>query len=397
MMLDVAYITLAFLAASLGDIASHWSFDAIEDGEVVDHIQGLNAEVNGAVLQQGALHGCLYFDGLDDYASVESIGAVQKILGNLGEGTISAWFRFDHSPGFMDIETIFYLGAEEQYSVFGSTTDGFELEVGHFSAQRRLYWTLITTEGDDTSVPFCWSTTEHLDTSRWYHIVSTVSESEGTHVYLNNVEILDSNELTWNFGDESMCRFFGDVLLQEVLWFGKGLWDNEHKFYEGAIDEVKIWSRAITAEEVHAEYERIASVGQLEINPSIPDEIIVVNGISLFGVYENIAELGWRIDDGDFTLQQIDTIESNWSIDLLSSEVPAGRHEIKVLGRNAARRAFIDSRIIIQPDLNGDDIVNIADLLMLIDAWGECECPEDLTGNGQVGVNDLLFLIGQWS
>ena len=54
-------------------------------------------------------------------------------------------------------------------------------------------------------------------------------------------------------------------------------------------------------------------------------------------------------------------------------------------------------------DLNGDGVVDVFDLLLLLDAWGPCDdpddprsCPADLDGSGAVDVFDLLLLLGQW-
>lgn len=51
-------------------------------------------------------------------------------------------------------------------------------------------------------------------------------------------------------------------------------------------------------------------------------------------------------------------------------------------------------------DINGDGVVNVEDLLMLLAAWGPCDdcenCPEDLNGDCLVNVEDLLILLGNW-
>jgi len=50
----------------------------------------------------------------------------------------------------------------------------------------------------------------------------------------------------------------------------------------------------------------------------------------------------------------------------------------------------------------GDDMVDHADLMALLNAWGACadpcppQCPADLTGNCRVDVRDLLLLLAQW-
>jgi carboxypeptidase A1 len=48
-------------------------------------------------------------------------------------------------------------------------------------------------------------------------------------------------------------------------------------------------------------------------------------------------------------------------------------------------------------DLNGDDTVDVLDLLILLDTWGPCAgCAEDLNGDGTVDVLDLLILLDAW-
>jgi hypothetical protein len=48
-------------------------------------------------------------------------------------------------------------------------------------------------------------------------------------------------------------------------------------------------------------------------------------------------------------------------------------------------------------DLNGDNVVNVSDLLILLGAWGACPgCDADLNGDDVVNVSDLLILLGAW-
>lgn len=48
-------------------------------------------------------------------------------------------------------------------------------------------------------------------------------------------------------------------------------------------------------------------------------------------------------------------------------------------------------------DLNGDDLVNVNDLLVMLTVWGPCPgCPADLNGDGNVNVIDLLELLTAW-
>lgn len=47
-------------------------------------------------------------------------------------------------------------------------------------------------------------------------------------------------------------------------------------------------------------------------------------------------------------------------------------------------------------DLDGNSVVDVSDLLMLLGAWGQSGQPADLDGSGSVDVGDLLILLGAW-
>jgi hypothetical protein len=50
------------------------------------------------------------------------------------------------------------------------------------------------------------------------------------------------------------------------------------------------------------------------------------------------------------------------------------------------------------PDLNGDGLVNAADLALLLNGWGACAgCVGDLNRDGTVGAADLAIMLNAWS
>ena len=49
-------------------------------------------------------------------------------------------------------------------------------------------------------------------------------------------------------------------------------------------------------------------------------------------------------------------------------------------------------------DLDGNGVIDVSDLLILLSGWGECDdiCDADLNSDGVVDVSDLLMLLGNW-
>jgi hypothetical protein len=48
-------------------------------------------------------------------------------------------------------------------------------------------------------------------------------------------------------------------------------------------------------------------------------------------------------------------------------------------------------------DVNGDGMVDVLDMLLVLAAWGAGSGPEDVNGDGIVNVLDLLEVLGNWS
>jgi hypothetical protein len=96
-----------------------------------------------------------------------------------------------------------------------------------------------------------------------------------------------------------------------------------------------------------------------------------------------------------------DTVGANGNLYMHSGVVPGGS-----LQNGAAINGVQIRRIVPNPaDLSGDGAVGVQDLLMVINAWGQCdpppaECAEDIapppSGDDSVGVPDLLMVINNW-
>ena len=64
---------------------------------------------------------------------------------------------------------------------------------------------------------------------------------------------------------------------------------------------------------------------------------------------------------------------------------------------SVALRTVLESDAPCDGDVNGDGVIDGADLASLLGAWGKCEgCPEDIDGNGVVDGADLATVLGAW-
>jgi len=62
---------------------------------------------------------------------------------------------------------------------------------------------------------------------------------------------------------------------------------------------------------------------------------------------------------------------------------------------------YVDSNVGVPGDLDGDQVVGVADFLLLLTAWGPCSdcgsCPADFDGDCAVGITDFLILLANWT
>ncbi len=111
------------------------------------------------------------------------------------------------------------------------------------------------------------------------------------------------------------------------------------------------------------------------------------NGLAVFG-------------SGNVTSESaVDNVEHLYINDLASGEYVV---EIRRVDSSSSSRVFclawlFPEQVGVPGDVNGDGVVDVNDILMLIVAWGPCDgCPEDINGDGTVNVSDLIELISNW-
>ena len=259
-MLLLTAIFLAAIAHAQPGLVAHWSFDEPAGDTLYDNSSYANWGMNyGAERVPGIKGNALGFDGSDDYARIPRDGAFPPaVLAGLGQGSISVWFKADHIPTDYGIAPIFYYGGEEKCDFFDAANSGLIIELGHTPihfGSERLYFTIW--KNGCTYPSFCYDSRTPVSEGEWHHFVAVVGENYNTG-YLDGVEMINRR---YNFGNELYSQFFEDALLHENLWIGRGYWDRNDMYFDGKIDELRIYDRPLTANEVWQLYTDTTTTG----------------------------------------------------------------------------------------------------------------------------------------
>ncbi len=210
-----AGLTVSLLS---GPIA-YWKFDETSGTTASDSSgNGHAGTVSGASWVQGRVNNALSFNGTDGLVDVGDI----DVLADL---TISAWIKPSSLPvtgSYKDIVTKTNGGGDSNHylEIYGD-----EVGFGFYNNG----WREHTTSAADLAV------------ETWYHVAVTYSDSANrVTIHVNGVKVLDETESYSLVPNNSATKI------------GAGFSGEE---FSGLIDEVKIYSRALSDSEILAEYQ----------------------------------------------------------------------------------------------------------------------------------------------
>jgi hypothetical protein len=240
-------------------LVAHWNFEELVADTIYDISQNANHGTNyGGSLVPGILGNALSFDGIDAYARIPKDGKPPpNIFSTLFKGSISVWFKAINIPLTYGISLILYYGADENCDFFDAANKGLIIELGHspiYMASRAIYYTVWK---DGCTFPSsCFDSFKPVSINEWHHYVVVVGLDFNTG-YLDGVEMTGRR---YSFGDPSYSQFFNDALVHEKMWLGRGYWGNTTQYFEGSIDELRIYDRALTSAEVFELYQNPTSI-----------------------------------------------------------------------------------------------------------------------------------------
>ena len=159
---------------------------------------------------------------------------------------------------------------------------------------------------------------------QWYHVADTYDGSEA-RVYIDGG--LDAT------GDESAVPLTNTSL----LFFGQRGDDNSSLFFDGLLDEVSIYNRALTAEEISAIY-AAGSHGKTRPEPPPLVEVIVDNEDPDFRIFSD----GWALVNNNDAYNGTYHFHNPGTPDdwvTFSADLPEGNYEVYASWVAGANRA----------------------------------------------------------
>ena len=233
------------------NLVAQWQFDEGSGTTISDSVENYQGTIHGATWEPGAAGYGLKFDGVDDYIelSAESLAAI----GNLNEGTVAFWFKFDSLLDTQSIMPIFYLGMNST----SKPDNMFIIEIGHSDTQSYAYKTdpdnkkiYVTWIQNNQEPILCYDSTINLLEDTWYHFALVVDENGNTG-YLNGVEMTNRY---YNFGTASDQILFSEIPVQDIFTLGYGKTHHQISpdfvYFKGSLDDVRIYNRALTGAEM---------------------------------------------------------------------------------------------------------------------------------------------------
>lgn len=191
----------------------YWKLDDLSGTTAVDSSgNGNNGTLTGGPIwkEKGKVGGAAWFDGSDDHILLNNHTALQNF-------SLSMWFNIESTPGGSSaVVAGGYTGYGGSLIKIDSTTN-----------------IRFRTEGDYTSD----FTVPTILQNTWYHLVVT-RENSNTRVYLNGIE-----------STSGVKTNIGDFVFKKISGYQAG------QYFNGTIDEVKLFDYALTPRQVRQVYD----------------------------------------------------------------------------------------------------------------------------------------------
>lgn len=178
--------------------------------------------VNGTTLVNGQFGRALEFNGVDDYVEITAPSS----LAGISDITLQAWIKPDSKQNGGIISNDITYSSKKGYDFFLWVAGGIHgrlyIDFGNGNTLGRIWWDIPDSE---------WY-------GEWHHVAATW-DREHIYLYVDGVEVSDVSYFG-TYSDPAKPTLIGAI----------NYLDPAHYYYDGFIDEVRIWDCALTAEEI---------------------------------------------------------------------------------------------------------------------------------------------------
>lgn len=208
-------------------LVAHWSLNDNAGNNASENVSNLKSELknmDGDEWSDGKVDGGLRFDGVDDYIHVSD--DLSPTLG--GTATLSAWVQTTQTGDAKSFYSPSIIGNEQS----GGTND---LRWGYIDDQGRIGMALGNSDGAVSE--------DAINDGEWHHVAMTRDADTG------EISVFVDGQLSGTA--QGQTGLFENSPLHDI---GRTNDFNDSKpetaYYEGGLDDVRIYDRALSAEEI---------------------------------------------------------------------------------------------------------------------------------------------------
>ena len=208
-----------------------WNFD---DSTAKDHsTNGNNGTLKGTVKPIRGIKGTgFYFNGTSSYVDVPS--STNLNLDTLSDWSISVWFKNETQQGQTSVQPFV------AKMTGGSTNSDYYL----FEANSKLYWG--TGSSADASA---WMNIASPTLYNWHHLVASIHKAHYSgKTYFIKKLIIDTTLMKVDSGTVKASAVTKD------LFFGASFDGNGSNYLSGSLDEIRLYNRVLTNDEIRVLY-----------------------------------------------------------------------------------------------------------------------------------------------
>ena len=232
-------------------LVSYWTFDEADiTDDTVKDVWGKNSGtiVGDPNVVAGRVGDALEFDGSDDYVNLTNPGDFGS---DVGSSTFEAWVKTDFKNDWTTLFKVLDEGCNMAWAidVNRSAKAGFPL------AQDIVHY-YVRHQGAAGCIDIAVEIEFALSDGQWHHVVFAIEDAGEPKISI----YMDGNPQEVIFGKESKLDNF--VPFVQPVYIGAA--NNRGKverFFPGVIDEVRIYNRPLTADEVMQNFESKIGLG----------------------------------------------------------------------------------------------------------------------------------------